>query len=72
MKTEELIKTKIDKWDALIYLEENEFTIAYSGRGGAIVSDSSYKKAEKKFIRAMKLSEFAKKCMIYHALRAKK
>lgn len=65
MEKEVLITKGIGKWDALVFLEEEEmgriFSISYAGRGGAIVSDKSFKKAEKKFIRAMQLAEFVRK-----------
>jgi len=70
----ELITRKIGRWDAVISYDEEEklFIIMYAGDGGAIVNDKSYKKAEEKFIRGMKLSETIRKFFIYRRLIAKK
>lgn len=70
MKTEALLTRKIGKWNASIYLDEENkvVTIAYMGKGGAIASGKNYAKAEKKFIRMMTLFDAIQKINIYSKL----
>jgi hypothetical protein len=57
---------KIGKWDAKIIFDEaqKQYTITYAGEGGAIVSDKDISECEKKFIKAMGLSEVVKQILI--------
>jgi len=50
----------VDKWNALTHFDEVEktHTIMFAGKGGAIVSDVDFMKAERKFIAGMNLAEF--------------
>jgi hypothetical protein len=72
MEKTKLIERKIEGWDAIIFLEETpderRFSISFAGKGGAIVSSHSYDRAERKFIRAMKLSEAIMKFRRYSKL----
>lgn len=57
------ITRKIDKWDAHVFRDKDGFTITFVGKGGAIMSGTTYKETEKKFIEAMHLAESVKKLM---------
>jgi hypothetical protein len=56
---------KIDKWDAIIFFDEDEklYTITWSGKGGAIISDGNLEEAERKFIEAMNVAESVQKLL---------
>lgn len=62
MKVEE---KKIDKWDVLVYTDENEVCIALKADGGAIIGANNYADAESKFIEAMGLSDSIRKLLYF-------
>jgi hypothetical protein len=75
MEKVELITTKIGGWDAIVSLEDTpkgrRVIISYLGKGGGIVSATSYEEAEKLFIKSMKLSEMIRKFWRYSSLKFK-
>jgi hypothetical protein len=58
-----MIRKKINNWDAIISFDKETkiYTIAWSGRGGAIICDSNLEEAERKWIEAMNVSVSVKK-----------
>ena len=56
---------KIGKWDVIIFFDEEEkiYTITWSGKGGAIISDANLEEAERKFIEAMSVAESVQKLL---------
>jgi len=51
-------RVKLDKWEALIFHDKNEdcYTICWTGKGGAIISNKDKNKAIETWIAAMNLS----------------
>ncbi len=60
-------KEKIGDWSALVYwdIDNNQYTIAYNGEHGAVISDKILNIARKKFTEAMQLAEAVKKLGIF-------
>lgn len=65
----EIVRKKIDLWDALVFTDKNEVCIALDGEGGAVVGGNNYKDVEAKFIEAMDLSESVKKLLYFKEFR---
>ena len=55
-------KVKLDKWEALIFYDKNEdcYTVCWTGKGGAIISNNDKDKAIEMWIKKMKLADSVK------------
>ena len=56
---------ELDKWEALIFHDKNEdcYTICWTGKGGAIISNKDKDKAIGTWVEAMNLSDSIRKLM---------
>jgi len=62
-----MLTVKLDKWEALIFHDKNEdcYTICWTVKGGAIISNKNKDKAIEAWIEAMNLSDSIRKLMYF-------
>jgi len=56
---------KVGRWDAVIAMEDDMYSIVSLHNGGVIVSDTNLQKAKNEFINGMMLAEFVYKLYRY-------